>query len=86
MLDLDELKEKIKPKLWMRRYRYHFVNERKIPRSVLNLLNDPNLPKDPRKAITQARDELSQTGAVTYPTASRVEYYLKQYESHKKGG
>ena len=85
MLDLDEIIDKIKSKLWMRRYRYHFTNERKIPRSVLNLLNVPNLPEDLRKAIAQAKDEIKETGAVTYPTASRVEFYLEQYKYQKKG-
>ena len=60
----------------MQRYRYQFTNERKIPRSAINLLNVPNLPEDLRKAITQAREELKETGAVTYPTSSRVEHYL----------
>jgi hypothetical protein len=85
VIDLDELIDKLKSILWMRRYRYHFTNERKIPRSILNLLNVPNLPEDLRKAIAQAKDELKETGAITYPTASRVEFYLEQYKSHKKG-
>jgi hypothetical protein len=86
MADLDELIDKVKSRLWMRRYRYHFTNERKIPHSVLNLLNVPNLPENLREAITQARKELKETGAVSYPTASRVEHYLRQYQSPDKGG
>ena len=85
MSDLDEINRESEAELWMQRYKYQFTDERQIPSGLIELLSTPNLTEDLRKAIIQARDELEQRGAVAYPTISRVEYYLQQFVSRKKG-
>lgn len=57
-----------------------WVNERRIPEELRNLLQEPNLPEELQASILQAIDEVEQRGAVTYTTKARVEYHLHLLE------
>ena len=57
-------------------------NERMIPDELIQLLSTPGLPDELRGEITQASKELAESGAVTYPTKSRIEYYLHKYQGY----
>lgn len=57
-----------------------WTNEREIPLELLELLDSPNLPDELRQEITKARDEITTSGAVTYPTKARVEFYINKYK------
>ena len=59
-----------------------WIDERKMPDMLLQLLKIPNIPADLQKELLQAYKEVDEVGAVTYPTKARVEYYLYQYQKY----
>jgi len=59
-----------------------WIDERKMPDMLLQLLMIPNIPADLQKELLQAYKEVDEVGAVTYPTKARVEYYLYQYQKY----
>lgn len=61
---------------------YWWTNERKIPRELIQLLDAPDLPNELRGEIRRACDEVAESGAVTYPTKARIEYYLHKYSEN----
>jgi hypothetical protein len=58
---------------------YIWADERSIPEWLTELLKVSSLPKDLKKELEQARKEIDENGAVSYPTKSRVEYCLHKY-------
>jgi len=59
-----------------------WTNERMIPKQLIQLLNAPNLPHELREEIKRASRELEKSGAVTYPTKARLEYYLYKHREY----
>ena len=59
-----------------------WIDERKMPDTLLQLLMIPNIPADLQKELLQAYKEVDEGGAVTYPTKARVEYYLYQHQEY----
>ena len=59
-----------------------WTDERKIPDMLFRLLEVPDIPEDLRKELLQAYNEIEESGAVTYPTKARVEYYLYQHQEY----
>ena len=59
-----------------------WIDERKMPDMLLQLLKVPNIPADLRNELLQAYQEVDEDGAVTYPTKAKVEYYLHQYHNY----
>ncbi len=59
-----------------------WTDERKMPDILLQLLEVPDISEDLRKELLQAYKEVEEGGAVTYPTKTRVEYYLHQYQEY----
>ena len=59
-----------------------WIDERKMPDMLLQLLKIPNIPADLRKELLQAYKEVNECGAVTYPTKTRVEYSLHQHQEY----
>ncbi len=57
-------------------------DERRMPIDLLELLEDTHLPPDLRDEILKANEEVLGSGAVTYTTKARVEYYLDKYASY----
>jgi hypothetical protein len=55
----------------------HWSNERQIPKELLDLLDNPETPKQLWVLIAKAHDEVENYGAVTYPTKANIEtFYL----------
>ena len=59
-----------------------WTDERKMPDTLSELLRVPDIPEDLRKELLQAYKEVKESGAVTYPTKARVEYYLYQHRDY----
>jgi hypothetical protein len=56
-----------------------WINEREVPKELIELLEIPDLPSDFKQEILNARSEVDSQGAVTYPTKARVEFCILKY-------
>lgn len=63
-------------------YKLHWTNERRMPDELVQILNDPDVPEDLRRELLRAQEELEERGAVSYPTESRIDYYIDKYKDY----
>ena len=59
-----------------------WTDETNIPEWLIYLLGVPSIPEELRTELLQARKEIDERGAATYPTKARVEYYLHHYHDY----
>lgn len=63
-------------------HKLHWTNERRMPYDLVQILNDADAPEDLRKELLRAEEELKERGAVTYPTESRIDYYIDKHKDY----
>jgi len=61
-----------------------WINKRKVPSELLELLDIPSVPNELRAEIIRANNEIERYGAVNYPTKAKIEYYLQKYRAQEQ--
>lgn len=61
-----------------------WINERKVPSELLELLDIPSVPNELRAEIIRANNEIERYRAVNYPTKAKIEYYLQKYRAQEQ--
>jgi len=63
-------------------HKFHWTNERRMPDELVEILNAPDVPEDLRRELLRAQEELKESGAVSYPTESRIDYYIDLHKEY----
>ena len=63
-------------------HKLHWTNERRMPGELVQILDTPDVPKDLRRELLRAQEELKERGAVSYPIESRIDYYIDKCKDY----
>lgn len=56
-----------------------WTDERSMPEELIELMKIPGIPEELRINLENAYKEVNEYAAVTYPTKSRIQFYLNKY-------
>ena len=63
-------------------HRFHWTDEHRMPDDLVQIMNDCNAPADLRRELLEAKEELEERGAATYPTIARISYYIDKNKDY----